>query len=96
MSTLARIFEEAFTKPSYPLEDFLDHTYATVRLYEFTLRVIKAEAEILVQQLIEGELKQRIKKDPAVDLDEPYCIFKASDDVQLDPGRNIVESLWAF
>lgn len=32
VSTMARIFEEAFTKPSYPMEDFLDHTYATVRL----------------------------------------------------------------
>ena len=46
VSTLARIFEEAFTKPSYPLEDFLDHTYATVRLNEFTPRVTKADAEI--------------------------------------------------
>ena len=32
VSTLARIFEEAFTKPNYALEDFLDHTYSTVRL----------------------------------------------------------------
>jgi U3 small nucleolar RNA-associated protein 19 len=31
VSTLARIFEEAFTKPGYPQEDFLDHTYTTVR-----------------------------------------------------------------
>ncbi|TFK46766.1 ribosome biogenesis protein Noc4 [Heliocybe sulcata] len=30
VSTLVRIFEEAFTKPSYGLEDFLDHTYATL------------------------------------------------------------------
>lgn len=30
-ATLARVFEEAFTKPSYALEDFLDHTYSTVR-----------------------------------------------------------------
>jgi len=75
VSTLARIFEEAFTKPSYPLEDFLDHTYAT---------------------LIDGELKQRIKRDPAVEFDEPQGILKASDDAQLDPGRNIVESLWTF
>ena len=29
-STLARIFEEPFTKPNYSLEDFLDHTYSTV------------------------------------------------------------------
>lgn len=31
VSTLAKIFNEQFTKPSYNLEDFLDHTYATVR-----------------------------------------------------------------
>jgi len=30
ISTLARIFEEVFTKPEYNLEDFLDHGYATV------------------------------------------------------------------
>lgn len=29
-ATLARIFEEPFTKPNYSLEDFLDHTYSTV------------------------------------------------------------------
>lgn len=32
VSTLAKIFEEAFTKPSYNMEDFLDHAYSTVRL----------------------------------------------------------------
>jgi hypothetical protein len=37
-----------------------------------------------------------MKKDPAVELDDPHDVFKASDDVQLDPGRNIVGSLWAF
>lgn len=31
VSTLAKIFEEAFTKPGYSMEDFLDHTYGTVR-----------------------------------------------------------------
>ncbi|KAJ1310960.1 hypothetical protein OPQ81_009471 [Rhizoctonia solani] len=30
VSTLAKIFSEVFTKPSYALEDFLDHTYATL------------------------------------------------------------------
>ncbi|KAI0343197.1 ribosome biogenesis protein Noc4 [Trametopsis cervina] len=30
VSTLVRIFEEAFTKPNYALEDFLDHTYSTM------------------------------------------------------------------
>jgi U3 small nucleolar RNA-associated protein 19 len=31
VSTLAKIFQEAFRKPNYALEDFLDHTYGTVR-----------------------------------------------------------------
>lgn len=30
VSTLARVFEEAFTKPGYGTEDFLDHGYGTV------------------------------------------------------------------
>lgn len=30
-STLAKIFSEAFTKPAYTMEDFLDHGYGTVR-----------------------------------------------------------------
>jgi len=32
-STLARIFSEAFTKPVYAMEDFLSHTYGTVRTF---------------------------------------------------------------
>ena len=32
VSTLARVFEEAFTKPGYGMEDFLDHGYGTVSL----------------------------------------------------------------
>ena len=30
VATLARVFEEAFTRPGFAMEDFLDHTYATV------------------------------------------------------------------
>ncbi|KAF9928816.1 hypothetical protein FBU30_002087 [Linnemannia zychae] len=30
VATLAKIFNEQFTKPSYNLEDFLDHSYATM------------------------------------------------------------------
>ncbi|KAI0067014.1 CBF-domain-containing protein [Artomyces pyxidatus] len=44
VSTLARIFEEAFTKPSYPLEDFLDHTYSTLLDAELKRRIKKEPA----------------------------------------------------
>jgi len=30
VATLAKIFTEAFTKPGYAMEDFLDHTYGTL------------------------------------------------------------------
>ena len=33
VATLARIFEEAFTRPGFAMEDFLDHTYATVGIF---------------------------------------------------------------
>ena len=33
VSTLAKIFSEQFLKPKYNLEDFLDHTYATVSIF---------------------------------------------------------------
>ncbi|KAG2173710.1 hypothetical protein INT43_005130 [Umbelopsis isabellina] len=36
VATLAKIFSEQFTKPSYNLEDFLDHTYITFLEKELT------------------------------------------------------------
>lgn len=32
VSTMGKIFEEVFTKPEFNLDDFLDHTYATVSI----------------------------------------------------------------
>ncbi|KAG6329818.1 hypothetical protein ID866_9269 [Astraeus odoratus] len=48
VSTLARIFEEAFTKPGYSMEDFLDHTYGTLLEAEFK-RKIKNEPALAVE-----------------------------------------------
>ncbi|EGN95534.1 hypothetical protein SERLA73DRAFT_113133 [Serpula lacrymans var. lacrymans S7.3] len=39
VSTLARVFEEAFTKPGYSMEDFLDHTYGTLIETEVKRRI---------------------------------------------------------
>ncbi|KAF8930859.1 CBF/Mak21 family-domain-containing protein [Dissophora ornata] len=47
VSTLAKIFNEQFTKPSYNLEDFLDHTYATMFQNEITKKR-KVEAALAV------------------------------------------------
>ncbi|KAF9227820.1 CBF-domain-containing protein [Gyrodon lividus] len=48
VSTLARIFEEAFTKPGYPMEDFLDHTYGTLIEAELG-RKIKREPALAME-----------------------------------------------
>lgn len=49
VSTLCKIFTEPFTKPSYPLEDFLDHTYATLFDTEAG-RKIKKAPELAIDQ----------------------------------------------
>ncbi|KAL0577303.1 Maturation and nuclear export of 40S ribosomal subunits interacting protein [Marasmius crinis-equi] len=44
VSTLAKIFSEAFTKPKYSLEDFLDHTYSTLFEAEASRKIRKEPA----------------------------------------------------
>ncbi|KAF9916077.1 hypothetical protein BX616_004677 [Lobosporangium transversale] len=48
VATLAKIFNEQFTKPSYNLEDFLDHTYTTMFQNEITKKR-KGEASLDIQ-----------------------------------------------
>ncbi|KAG0092680.1 hypothetical protein BGZ93_005838 [Podila epicladia] len=48
VATLAKIFNEQFTKPSYNLEDFLDHTYATMFQNEVSKKR-KADAAMAVE-----------------------------------------------
>jgi len=48
VSTLARIFTEAFTKPGYNMEDFLDHTYDTLLDTEFKKK-IKQEPALSIE-----------------------------------------------
>ncbi|KAG0705095.1 CBF/Mak21 family-domain-containing protein [Suillus ampliporus] len=44
VSTMARIFAEAFTKPGYSMEDFLDHTYGTLIETEVKRKIKKEPA----------------------------------------------------
>ncbi|THV05530.1 CBF-domain-containing protein [Dendrothele bispora CBS 962.96] len=48
VSTLAKIFSEAFTKQAYSMEDFLDHTYATLFDTEAN-RKIKKEPALAIE-----------------------------------------------
>ncbi|KAI9056634.1 ribosome biogenesis protein Noc4 [Trametes sanguinea] len=56
VSTLAKIFEEAFTRPSYAMEDFLDHTYGTLFETEVKRKIRKEPATALeLSQVPEGD-----------------------------------------
>ncbi|KAI0713329.1 ribosome biogenesis protein Noc4 [Earliella scabrosa] len=56
VSTLAKIFEEAFTRPSYAMEDFLDHTYGTLFETEAKRNIRKEPATALeLSQLPEDD-----------------------------------------
>ncbi|KAI0637313.1 ribosome biogenesis protein Noc4 [Trametes polyzona] len=56
VSTLAKIFEEAFTRPSYAMEDFLDHTYGTLFETEVKRKIRKEPATALELSVVpEGD-----------------------------------------
>ncbi|KLO13713.1 CBF-domain-containing protein [Schizopora paradoxa] len=48
VATLARVFSEAFTKPGYNMEDFLDHTYGTLFTTE-AKRTIKGTPALQIE-----------------------------------------------
>ncbi|KAF8868202.1 CBF/Mak21 family-domain-containing protein [Infundibulicybe gibba] len=48
VSTLVKIFSEAFTKPGYAMEDFLDHTYTTLFETDAKRKIKKEPAMAIV------------------------------------------------
>lgn len=72
VATLARIFSEPFTKPSYVLEDFLDHTYDTVRE---TLSSSSISSSFMHPQLFVADTKRPIIRAPALALQPRRFLF---------------------
>lgn len=92
VSTLTRIFEEAFTKPGYSMEDFLDHTYGTVGYGDNC--VGEFAEQVLSKQLIEAETKRQIKKEPALALELAKNPFPLVSDEDVQAGQDVVGELW--
>jgi U3 small nucleolar RNA-associated protein 19 len=92
---LAKIFSEVFTKPSYALEDFLDHTYATVSVWMLLSSASNGSIDDKRLQLFETEIKRKLKKDPVVALEPAANSFPAS---ALEAGQtsDVVSELWVF
>jgi len=81
VSTLAKIFREAFRKPNYALEDFLDHTYGTLFESE-AKRKIKKDPAVAME----------LKKYMFLTADQKVQIPEEAISVQGD----VVTELWTF
>ncbi|KAG5642180.1 hypothetical protein DXG03_003443 [Asterophora parasitica] len=85
VSTLVKIFSEAFTKPSYAMEDFLDHTYGT--LYD-----AEANRKIKKEPALAMEVGKRVELFPVEHAQEEDL-----DDMDLvTAGGDAVGDLWVF
>ncbi|KAG5636845.1 hypothetical protein H0H81_006638 [Sphagnurus paluster] len=105
VSTLVKIFSEAFTKPAYAMEDFLDHTYGTVRSWFLACTLFRIYAdEVAGMQLFDTEANRRIKKEPALAIDfgkerELFPIVQevpGEQDEQMRGQGDVVSELWVF
>ena len=91
VSTLCKVFSEAFTKPGYTLEDFLDHTYHTVSWIQNFHDYIGST----FSQLIETELNRKIKREPALGIESGVKVFPEG--VQGNESvEDVVGELWSF
>lgn len=97
VSTMCKIFSEAFTKPGYLMEDFLDHTYHTVcrPLSSFALTVP------YLLQLFATEINRKVKQEPALAVQSKIKIFPDRQDQELMKKRevdsnDIVGEFWTF
>lgn len=94
VATIAKIISEQFTKQSYNIEDFLDHSYQSVGsftsilfLYNFT--------QTNVPQMLEAEIGKGVRKAPVVEFHIPKHIFLPHDAAGETEDKLLVK-LWDF
>ena len=100
VSTMCKVFSEAFTKPGYSMEDFLDHTYNTVWLSP-SGDIDADDAHLL--QLFETEINRKVKREPALAVESRTKMFPdLQDEEELMEKRSEIDStdivgeLWTF
>jgi len=109
VSTMCKIFSEAFTKPGYAMEDFLDHTYNTVCSFPLLLLGhVTSNAHGFSKQLFETEINRKIKREPALAVGprskvfpdgEAPAVIAVEEEGSLVGGvtqQDFVRELWAF
>ncbi|KAF5375700.1 hypothetical protein D9615_009364 [Tricholomella constricta] len=91
VSTLVKIFSEAFTKPSYAMEDFLDHTYGT--LFD-----TEAHRKIKKEPALAGDVRKGRKLFPVADAAEAANAEggEEEDEDAVGAEGDPVNELWVF
>jgi U3 small nucleolar RNA-associated protein 19 len=83
VSTLARIFEEPFTKPGFAMEDFLDHTYSTL-IETDTKRRVKKDPPLSMELELQSKQLPELFPRAAPATEEEEAV------------RDIVGEFWVF
>lgn len=91
VATIAKIISEQFTKQAYNLEDFLDHSYGTVRVRFCSVRLCYAYS----LQMLDAELSKDIKKPPEIEYEIPKRIFLRYD-AESGKEDSLLVKLWGF
>lgn len=72
VATIAKVISEQFTKQSYNIEDFLDHSYASVSVLPCHH---SSEVELIMVKLLDAEMTKDVKKAPVVEFHIPKKVF---------------------
>lgn len=98
IATISKVMSSQFTKQSYNMEDFLDHSYASVsvtRYAELDGCMQRTTANSMKCKLLEAELGKDVRKAPVVEFQIPKRIFLPQDDPASAPDSLLVK-LWDF
>ncbi|KAF8621393.1 hypothetical protein AX15_007846 [Amanita polypyramis BW_CC] len=88
VSSLAKILSEAFTKPGYAMEDFLDHTYHTLFDAEASRKIKKEPALAIDIDKLALTFTEKRGDDPEESED--------GEDGQPQPATDVISELWTF
>ncbi len=96
VATLANVISQQFTKQAYNLEDFLDHSYSSVRIIDSPLFLRQVLTDT-PRQMIDSELAKEVRKAPVVEYQIPKRIFTSGGDGgDNDEQQTLIQKLWRF
>ncbi|RXW24236.1 hypothetical protein EST38_g1601 [Candolleomyces aberdarensis] len=87
VSVLCKVFSEAFTKPGYAMEDFLDHSYATLFDTDVDRKIRKEPALAMEVEGLGGNTKIDLFPSERPETDE---------DLVASGTKDVVKELWVF